>query len=352
VPLLHSPPAIVEHAARDRSSLLILAVAGSAALVFAARWLWIDASPTWLTIISETLIVGRVEAAATVFLGIFIEAVPFLLLGVLVSACLQALVPDQILLGLLPRHPIPAALVGGLLGALVPVCECGIVAVSRRLLRKGAPLPLAVALMLAGPVVNPIVLASTWVAFGGNLPFVAGRLGLVWAVAVVVALVLSRHPRPSDLLASALAASLSSGGDDVGARPSVGVVVRGAADEFVEMARYLVIGAAFASLLQTFVSRSIVLAIAHDPVLSVLALMLLAVLLSVCSTVDAFVALSFAGSFHAGALLGFLAFGPMVDLKSILMYGTVLRRPVVLLLVVLCGQIVFLVAGCIGLRIG
>ena len=330
---------------------MIFAVAGSAGLLLAARWLRIDVPPAQFTAIAATPVAGRIEAAATVFMGIFLEAVPFLVFGVLVSACLQALVPDQLLLRLLPRHPIPAALVGGLLGVLVPVCECGIVAVSRRLLRKGAPLPLAVALMLAGPVVNPIVLASTWVAFGGSLPFVVGRLGLVWAVAVVVALVLSRHPKPSELLAPALAASLTSGGDDAGARPSVGVVVRGAADEFVEMVRYLVLGAAFASVLQTFVSRSIVLAIAHDPALSVLALMLLAVLLSVCSTVDAFVALSFAGSFNAGALLAFLAFGPMVDLKSILMYGTVLRRPVVALLVVLCAQIVFLVAGCVGLRV-
>jgi uncharacterized membrane protein YraQ (UPF0718 family) len=120
-------------------------------------------------------------------------------------------------------------------------------------------------------------------------------------------------------------------------------------DEFFEMGRYLVLGAALAAGLQTFVPRTALLAVGNDPVWSVAAMMLLAVLLSVCSTVDAFVALSFVGTFTTGALVAFLVFGPMVDLKSSLMYTTTLRRPAVILLVVLCAQFVFLIGASLNL---
>ncbi len=91
----------------------------------------------------------------TIFLGIFVEAIPFLLIGVLASSMIQAFVSDALLARLLPRAAAPAAVVGGLMGLVFPVCDCGAIPVSRRLLSKGAPLPTAIAFMLAGPVINP-----------------------------------------------------------------------------------------------------------------------------------------------------------------------------------------------------
>jgi uncharacterized protein len=298
---------------------------------------------------------GQVSTAATVFLGIFLEALPFLLLGVFAAATIELFVTDEVLARVLPRHPLASALVGASLGLLFPICECGIVAVSRRLLAKGAPLPLAVALMLAAPVVNPIVIASTWMAFG-HLPWlVAGRIVLVFAVAVIVALVFGRHQRPSELLVAPVGQPASAGHDHEHGHDHrhgrLRALLDHANDEFFGMVKYLVLGALLAAVLQTVVPRSALLATGQDPALSVLTLMGLAVLLSICSTVDAFVALSFAGTFSTGAILAFLTFGPLVDVKSVLMYGLLLRRRAVVLLVLLCAQLIYLVGAFVNLNL-
>jgi uncharacterized membrane protein YraQ (UPF0718 family) len=301
--------------------------------------------PVTLSPAAEAL-AGKLQAFETVFMGIFLEALPFLLLGVFAAATIELFVSDEMLTRVLPRHPLPAALVGALLGLLFPICECGIVAVSRRLLAKGAPLPLAIALMLAAPVVNPIVIASTWIAFGHMPALVVGRIALVFVVAVIVALVLGHHGQPSDLLVPARAADAHDHG-----RGRLRALLDHANDEFFAMVKYLVLGALLAAVLQTVVPRAALLATGQDPALSVLTLMALAVLLSICSTVDAFVALSFAGTFSTGALLGFLAFGPLVDVKSVLMYGLLLRRRAVVLLVLLCAQLIYLVGAFVNLNL-
>ena len=116
----------------------------------------------------------------TIFFGIFVEALPFLLAGVLMSSAIHLFVTPERVRRLLPRRPLGAALAGATLGLVFPVCECGAVPTARSLMQKGAPVPLGLAFMLASPVVNPIVIASTAVAFAGVLGwgFVAGRIGL------------------------------------------------------------------------------------------------------------------------------------------------------------------------------
>ena len=110
----------------------------------------------------------RVQGLVTIFLGIFIEALPFVVAGVLVSSAIALFVSDRWIQRLTPQDPLRTALAGSLLGLLFPVCECGTVPTTRRLLHKGAPLPFGVAFLLAAPVVNPIVLASTYIAFNGD----------------------------------------------------------------------------------------------------------------------------------------------------------------------------------------
>ncbi len=296
---------------------------------------------------------STVETFSTIFLGIFVEALPFLLIGVLASALMQVFVSDAWLTRLLPRQVVPAAVVGGLLGLIFPVCDCGAIPVSRRLLIKGASLPTALAFMMAGPVINPVVLVSTWVAFGAAPAVVLGRFALVLGVAVAAALVFSRHSEPATLLVPR--ATPDHGSDDH--PPPAGgdrleALLRHTTAEFFEMGRYLVLGALLGAFLQTILPRSVLLAVGHDPALSVIAAMSLAALLSVCSTVDAFVALSLTTTFSTGAILAFLAFGPIVDLKSVLMYTTTLRRSALVLLVVVTAQLVFLVGATLNLNFG
>ncbi len=287
---------------------------------------------------------------STYFLGIFIEAAPFLLLGALISGLLEAFVQREDLARLIPRHTLPATLVGALLGFVFPVCECGVVPVVRRLFRKGLPLSVGVALLLAAPVMNPVVFASTYIAFGWG-PLLWGRFGITLFVALTVGLLFARA-RPEDTLRE-----LGAGEEIslVARRPKwhVGLAqaTRVALDDFFDMGRFLVAGAILAAALQTFADSRVLLEIGQAPIRSVFAMQLLGYALSVCSTVDAFLALSFAGSFSTGALLAFLTYGPMVDIKSTLMFGAVFRRPVVVVLVVMPLLLTALIAIWMNLNL-
>ncbi len=279
---------------------------------------------------------------------------PFLLLGVIASATIQLFVSPEWLRRFSPRSPVLAALAGATLGlAVLPVCECGTVPATRRLLAKGASLPMGLAFLLAAPAVNPVVIASTWIAFGGQPLIVLGRVGLTVAIATVVAVLLGAHPRPAELLAPVVHAERHDHchhqQQQPGARGRLAAFLRHTSDEFFEMGRYLVVGAALAAIFQTIVPREALLALGQGPVVSVLVLMGLATILSICSTVDAFVALAFAGSFLPGAMLAFLVFGPMIDLKSILLFETTFRRRTVALLVLLTSQLVLLAGVVLNL---
>jgi uncharacterized membrane protein YraQ (UPF0718 family) len=204
---------------------------------------------------------------------------------------------------------------------------------------------------LAAPVLNPIVIASTVAAFGWG-KMVLLRMGLTLLIAVITGLVFSVAKSPWELLRPT---EWEQGEDILQLTPQVqnlSLSVRWrrvlliAMDEFFEMGRYLVIGAMLAAAMQVFITQSIMLTVGQGPIISVIIMVGLAVLLSICSTVDAFVALGFVGTFSSGAILAFLVFGPMVDIKSVLMYGRVFRpRPV--LYIILIPLLVSILSGLI-----
>lgn len=283
---------------------------------------------------------------SAVFLGIFIEAAPFLLLGALASGVVEVFIQREDLLRWIPRSPLGGALAGSLFGLFFPVCECGVVPFARRLMQKGLPVSVGVATLLAAPILNPIVIASTLAAFGPG-PIFWGRMGLALVIATATGLIFSLSGGGQSLLRESAQPAVAPQPAPVVLaplplenRPSFVVrlhkVMLLAVDEFFEMGRYLILGALLAALLQTVVRQSDLLAVGQGPVLSVVAMTGLAVLLSICSTVDAFIALAFAGlSFTGGSVLAFLVFGPMVDIKSTLMFLRVFKPRTVLYLVLL-----------------
>jgi uncharacterized membrane protein YraQ (UPF0718 family) len=323
-----------------RLAMILLAMIGLGMLWIASGVLL----PTALQRLSE-----RLQGVVTVFLSIVIEALPFLLAGVFTSSAIHLFVSPERVRRLAPRSLLLAALVGAWLGLLFPVCECGSVPTARRLLAKGAPLPLGLAFVLAAPAVNPVVIASTWVAFGGNPTIVLMRIGLTVVIATIVGLVLGTGIAPEQVLARLESDDVCDHDHHDHATSWLGTLLGHASSEFFDMGRYLVIGAAIAATLQIFVPQEALLALGQGPVLSAAALMGLAVVLSICSTVDAFVALAFANSVLPGSLLAFLVFGPMIDLKSILMLTTTFRRRTVALIVLLTVQLVLLAAVAINL---
>lgn len=313
-------------------------------------------------------LVDRLSTFTTIFLGIFIEAAPFLLLGTLGSGFVEVFFNKDDLRRFIPRNPVAGALVGSLMGLFFPVCECGVVPLTRRLFRKGLPLSVGVAFLLAAPVMNPIVIASTAAAFGvGRVLFL--RLALTLIIAVVTGLVFAAQKNPEKLLNVGAWAEISGAsttptpapppsvvspmgeglGEGVGVVPRVLTI---AADEFFEMGRYLIAGSLLAAVMQTIVPQSALMAVSAGPLLSVLALIALAVVLSVCSTVDAFIALAFAGSFTTGSVLAFLVFGPMVDIKSTLLFLRVFKRRAVVYLILLPLAMTILFAVFLNFNLG
>lgn len=303
--------------------------------------------------------INQLSNFTTVFLGIFIEAAAFLLFGTLASGLVEVFVNQDDIARFIPRDPLRGAAVGALMGLLFPVCECGVVPLTRRLFKKGLPLSVGIAFLLAAPMFNPIVIASTISAFGVG-PILFWRTSLTLAIATITGLAFASQKRPELLLRPVAWATISGGSGAAtalatqlfqrpGWREGLPRVFTIAMDEFFEMGHYLVLGALLSSLLQTIVPQAMLLTLGSGPIVSVITLIALAVLLSICSTVDAFIARTFIGTFTTGSILAFLVFGPMVDIKSILMFLGVFRPRPVVYLVLLPLIMVILAAVTINL---
>lgn len=278
----------------------------------------------------------------TVFLGIFIEAIPFLLMGTLASGFVEVFVSPDFFARIRSKSAPASALIGCFLGLLFPVCECGVVPLVRRLYQKGLPLSTGIAFLLAAPVINPIVIFSTASAFGfGSMLWM--RIGFTALIAFVSGLIFSSASSSDEVLQASQGVCCEihdhHHAEESLSREKLFVkierIMRVAMDELFEMGRYLVFGALISAGIQTFIPQSILLNIGGGAVLSVLVMIALAVVLSICSTVDSFIALSFLGSFSTPSILAFLLYGPMVDIKSMLMFTHVFKPRAVLYLLLI-----------------
>ena len=302
------------------------------------------------------LIGSYIANFTTVFLGIFIEAAPFLLLGTVTSGLVEVFISRDQLIGIIPRNPILATFVGGFMGFVFPVCECGVVPLTRRLFNKGLPISSGITFLLAAPIVNPVVLASTLAAYGWG-PILWARFGFGFLIASAVGLIFSFGASEESILRQPKILALEEISGEMiplstyelfGTKGRRALQIAG--DEFFEMGRYLVLGSLLAALLQTIVPSSVLLPLASGPLLSVLVMQVLAFVLSVCSTVDAFLSLAFVRVFTSGSVLGFLVFGPMVDIKSTWMLAGVFQRRIVVYLILLTFLMTLLMGVFINLN--
>lgn len=297
---------------------------------------------------------------ATVVTAIFLEAAPFLLLGALVASLLEVYFPADLISKFMPKGRFSGLLFGLGAGMILPTCECGVVPVMRRLLLKGVPSHVAITYMLAAPVINPIVLLSTYVAFRGNIWMVLARVGLVSLTAGCMGLLLS-GAHPSTVLrqeeANRISPAQDNGSCDCGldhrgkGRSRLAGLLGHTAWEFLDMGKYLILGCFAAGLIKTFMSDTSLTVFEDNLLLAVGGMMLLAIIVSVCSEADAFVAASF-WSFPKAAQLSFITIGPMVDLKLIVMYAFVFRRRSLLALVIIPTVIIYGASVVLGTIMG
>jgi uncharacterized membrane protein YraQ (UPF0718 family) len=248
----------------------------------------------------------RAATLVTVFVSVMVQALPFLILGTVLSGAITAFVPARFFERALPRNPVAAVPVAGVAGVVLPACECGSVPVAGALIRRGVAPAAAFAFLLASPAINPVVLVSTAVAFPGQPVMVGARLVASLLTAVGMGWLWLRLGRPAWLQPTKVTDPHTERGWDA--------FWASCRHDLVQAGGFLVVGAFAAAVLNVTVPPRWLEAIADSGFFSVIALALLAVLLSICSEADAFVAASL-GQFSLTARLAFLVVGPMVDLK-------------------------------------
>jgi len=267
---------------------------------------------------------ARLQILNTVFLSILIQAFPFILIGVLVSSIIQVIIPGEKLVSLFPRKTGLGFIAAILAGFLFPVCDCAIVPVAARLVKKGVPLHTAVTFMLAAPLVNPLSIASTLYAFPGQPSIAVYRVFLGVAVALAVGVTFWFFPEERKITIdgytdySCRCGYCMDNTAITGPKGKVEAVFRHAGAEFFQVGRFLIIGALLSSMVQVMVPKNIFSDIGGGYVVSLLIMMLAAFVLSVCSTSDAFIGRTFINQFPMGAVMGFMVLGPMLDIKNFL----------------------------------
>ena len=257
------------------------------------------------------------QTASTVFVAIIVQALPFLVLGVLMSAAIAAFVPRAFWQRALPSNPILAVPVAGAAGIVLPGCECASVPVAGSLMARGVTPAAALAFLLSAPAINPIVLISTFVAFPGEPEMVVARLIASFGTAVIVGWLWLRFGRPGWL-------RIPQRMHVEGSTPWHTFRLT-ASHDFLHAGGFLVIGGLAAAAMNVAMPTEWMEALASNPLLAILAMAVLAVLLSICSEADAFVAASFT-SFSLTARLTFLVVGPMIDLKLMSMQAGIFGR--------------------------
>ncbi|MCB2290712.1 permease [Clostridium sp. CS001] len=325
---------------------------------------------------------------STIFLSIVFEGIPFILIGALVSSVIQIFVSEEIIARIIPKNQFIGVLIASVVGLVFPVCECAIVPITRRLVKKGVPLNIATTFMLSVPIMNPVVLLSTHYAFMGMPYMVIARamFGMVGAISIGFLIGALHKDSPfktekikspigiigkgknnfknhnilSHKSANAIKHSHShsnvNGGDCSCGHcnnssthknkviRSIEEIIAHTSAELYDIGRYFIIGVFLSTCMQVFVPKEFILSMGGGVLSSIIVMMILAFVLSICSETDAFVARSFLGQFTTGSILGFLILGPMIDIKNTIMLCGSFKSSFVVKLIFLIITICFILA--------
>ncbi len=332
------PPAPPRPVRAGRRGAALSAGLGIAALFVAIR----------LGLPGARLEVGHVLGDfVTLAISVVVESLPFVVLGILLSLGVQILLPADFLVRRLPRRRLPRRVLVSLLGVLLPVCECGNVPLARGLVLGRLRVDEAMTFLLAAPIVNPITIVTTYTAFHFGGGILVARVVGGFLIANLVGWLFSRHPDPMSLLTPSFAQACAVEGHAAHRGGRMRRMAHGFAEETASVLPALFVGAAVAAGIQVLVSRQVLVTLGGNPLWSVLALMALAFVVAVCSNVDAFFILSFGATFMPGAIVAFLTFGAMIDVKMVALIRTTFRWRTIAAL----GVVVALGCAVLGLAV-
>lgn len=307
----------------------------------------------------------RLSDFVTLSVSVFIESLPFVFLGILLSIVVQVWLPPTLIERVLPRRPVLRRASLSLLGVLLPVCECGNVPLARGLILRGFTPAEALTFLLAAPILNPVTIITTYQAFGWDHGILVARILGGFVIANLVGWVYSRHPRQHEILTPRFEASCrhaaagpdhdhehehdhdhaEEGRSSEPVRPGLSHRTRtrlrrsalGFAEESSAMLPALAVGSGIAGAIQVGVPRETLLLLGSHPLLSVLALVALAFIISICSNVDAFFIMSFGSTFMPGGIVAFLVFGAMLDIKMLALLRTTFTTRTLVQLLAIVG---------------
>jgi uncharacterized protein len=283
------------------------------------------------------------QDALTLAFSVLIESLPFIILGITLSVLVQVWLPDSLLLKILPKNAFMRRAVVSMLGMFLPVCECGNVPLARGLVSKGYTVSDSMTFLLAAPIINPVTIITTHQAFGFDDGILIARLIGAFLIANLLGWLFSLHPNPMSLLTPAFEKScqVTPGGVQPGKiQRSIDLFVR----ESSVLMPALIIGSLVAGFIQVVVSRDTLVSLGSDPLWSVVAMMILAFVISICANVDAFFILPFATTFLPGSIVAFLLLGPIIDIKMLALLRTTYKTQTLIQITV----VVVLVTAAVG----
>ena len=272
-----------------------------------------------------------IKDISIIFISIFFESLPFLLLGALISSIIETYVSNETIAKIIPKNKILGSIVGVVLGFFLPACDCAVIPVSKRLLKKKVPINVAVSFMLASPIINPVVLLSTYYAFYKTNPDIfwyrlAFGIGIALIVGIIMGIIFGKKPVIKNSILEDDECEEECHCHEHHHKHTFKndflSIFKHTAYDLFEVVKYLMIGALIASLVQVLIPRNILTMFNSNSVLSIIALMLFAYLISLCSTSDSFVGKSLLTIFNKEAILAYLLLGPMIDIKNtIVLFG-------------------------------
>ena|SRR5580700_9550928 len=262
----------------------------------------------------------RLQDLITLSASVILESFPFVVLGIILSIVVQVWLPSGAMRTWLPKNAFLRRFYISFLGVLLPVCECGNLPVARGLIAQGFTVAESVTFLLAAPILNPITLITTHQAFPTDTHLLIARAVGALLIANIIGWLFSKESRAEKVLNAKFLASCKVDEDHTHSKwqRSIDLFV----NETSNIMPALFIGGIIAGSIQVLVPRSALLSLGVNPVISILAMILLAFIVSICSNVDAFFALAFSTTFSAGAIVSFLVFGPMIDIKMLTLMRT------------------------------
>ncbi|WP_195435665.1 permease [Enterococcus hirae] len=300
-----------------------------------------------------SFIPNSVLQMSTIFLSIVIEALPFVLLGCLISGALQVFLTPERVKRWLPDNRFLSILTGSVLGFFFPSCECGIVPIVHQFVKKGVPVHTAFAFMLTAPIINPIVIFSTFIAFGNSWEMAGWRMVGSFVVALIIGIWLAYFQKES-VLKTKIQQTIDHNhhhnhhhdhihgtnkheevkiGRIKQLSQQTGHVLTHSIDEFFDTGRYLIVGGLIAASMQTYLPTRVMLTLGSTKILAIIIMLLLAFTMSLCSEADAFIGSSLLSLFGTAPVVAFLVFGPMVDIKNLLMMERYFNGRFILMLI-------------------